>query len=321
VVWTETLAASTERAVRGRILDATGLPSVNPETSTDAAFTIDSTTGDAPDSPEVIATGDGLRLGFIWLDGTQVRVRFTTTLGRLQPNAQLTIASYDTFDDLWSPRILPTPDGRFLVAWGYRTFGGAVDDGAIVVRQIAQPDGSQIGTDSFVARGLADSFTRFGVAADGAGAFVATWHGCDTAGDGNNCGVLARTFRATGLPVGDPFVVNTTTTGDQTTPSITWLGGDAYAATWTDESGLEPDTSESGIRARVLYPVFVDATGILGAACGGAGGDTCGEGQVCLEGTDGFTRCHVACDPAGPDPDCPDGGVCTTAGSVSGCKL
>lgn len=321
VVWTETLAASTEVAVRARFLDATGLPSVNPESGTTDAFTVDSTTGDAPDLPSVAATGNGLQLGFAWRDGSSVRVRFTTTLGRLQPNAQLTIVTYDTFDDVWAPRILATPDGRYLVAWGYRTFGGAVDDGAIVVRQIAQPDGSQIGTDSLVARGLADSFTRFGFATDGAGAYIASWHGCDAAGDGNNCGVLARTFRTTGLPVGEPFVVNTTTAGDQTTPSITWLADETYALTWTDESGLEPDTSETGIRARVIYPAFTEARGVLGAPCGGTAGDGCGDGQVCLEGTDGFTRCHVECDPAGPDPDCPDGGVCTSAGSISGCKL
>lgn len=322
VVWTETLIASSERAVRARFLDATGLPSVNPESGTDAAFTVDSTTGDQPDTPSVVATGDGLRLGFAWRDGSSVRVRFTTTLGRLQPNAQLEIVTYDAFDDVFTPRILSTSDGRYLVAWGYKTFGGGpVDDGAIVVRKIAQPDGSQIGTDSMVARGLADSFTRFGFASDDAGAFVVSWQSCGTGGDGNNCGILARMFRATGLPVGEPFIVNTTTTGDQTTPAITWLGDEIFALTWTDESGLEPDTSETGIRARVIYPTFAQARGVLGAECGGTAGDGCGDGQVCLEGTDGFTRCHASCDPAGPDPDCPDGGVCTTVGSESGCKL
>ena len=256
VVWTETLVASTERAVRARFLDATGLPSVNPETGTDAAFTVDSTTGDTPDTPSVTATGDGLRLGFAWRDGSTVRVRFTTSLGRLQPNAQLDVATLDPFDDVWTPRILSTPDGRYLVAWGYRTFGGDVDDGAIVVRKIAQPDGSQIGVDSLIARGLADSFSRFGLASDNAGGHVVTWHGCQTDGDGQGCGILARTFRDTGEPVGEPFVVNTTTAGDQTIPSIVWLDGDAFAVTWTDESGADPDPSETGIRARVIYPEF-----------------------------------------------------------------
>jgi len=321
VVWTETLPASTERAVRGRLLDASGQLAVNPETASTAPFTIDTTTGDAPDAPAVAITGDGLQMGFIWRDGSTVRVRFTTDMGLLQPISQIEIASVDPFDDLWAPRIVATDDRRYVVAWGHRTFGGDRDDGVIVARRIAPPTGALVGTDSLIARGLADSVTRFGLASDGTDAFIATWHGCGTDGDGDNCGVQARMFRDTGLPVGAPFVVNTTTRGDQLTPSVTWLGEEAFALTWTDESELEPDASESAIRARVVYPTFAAARGVVGAECGGAAGDTCGDGTVCLAGTDEVTRCHAACDPAGPDPDCPDGGVCTTAGTVSGCRL
>jgi hypothetical protein len=324
VVWVETLAASTERAVRARFLDENGAPSVNPETGTSAAFTVDTATGDEPDTPAVAVSGDGLQMGFVWRDGTAIRARFTGTDGRFQTASELAIASYDPFDDVWTPRVEATGGGRFLLAWGHRTFGGGpVDDGAIVVRQIITPTATPVGTDSLVARGTADSFSRFGLARGGDGAFLVTWHACGAIGDGDNCGVLARAFRDTGLPVGEPFVVNTTTAGDQVAPSIAWLGAEgadsAYAVTWTDGSGAEPDTSDEGIRARVIYPAFATARGVLGAPCDG--GDGCGAGLVCLEGTDAVTRCHAECDPAGPDPDCPDGGVCTTAGDVSGCKL
>lgn len=327
VAWVETDPVSGERHVKARLLDAGGQPVVNPETGTIEPFTVDSA-ANLPDAPQITATGAGLGLALVWRDGQTLRVRFTSDEGRLQPQQQIDLVTYDIADDVWSPRIAATAERRLIVAWGVRTFGGGpFDDGAIVVRRIAMPTGSALGADSYVGRGLADSFTRFGLATTGA-AHLVTWHGCGASGDGNDCGVHARVFRDTGLPVGGPFIVNTTLTGAQTTPSAAWLGDaaghegeDAFAVTWTDESGLEPDDSDTGIRARIVYPVFADAQGVLGAPCGQAADAACGAGLVCTAGTDEVARCHAQCEPAGPDPDCPDGGICTTVGELSACKL
>ena len=52
--------------------------------------------------------------------------------------------------------------------------------------------------------------------------------------------------------------LNTTIEGHQTEPSIAWLGSDdgvpAFVISWPDDRRLDPDTSETGIRARVVYP-------------------------------------------------------------------
>jgi len=327
VVWTENDATSGQRRLRGRLLDTNGAAIVNPETATFDPFTIDTSPGDIPDAPAVIATGNGLEAGVVWISGQTVRLRFLNSTGMQQPQQQIDVISYDLADAVWSPRIAAVASARFVLAWAHRTSGGgAFDDGAIVVRKVAAPTGEVLGTDAFVGRGLAGQVTRFGLA-EGDGELVASWHACTPDVDGSDCGVRARVFRDTGLPVGESITVNTTITASQLTPSVTWLGAGsadhgatAFAFAWTDESGAPPDDSATQIRGRLLYPVFDGAAAILGAECGGTGA-TCGEGLVCLAGTDDVARCHRACDPAGPDPDCPEGGVCTTTGDVSGCKL
>lgn len=324
ITWTETDTLSGDDLVRARMMTAAGTPAVSPETGNDLPFTINTDTLGTPTSASVAASGDGLQVGFAWQLGNAIHVRFTNTGGLLVPATELEIANYPVADDVWGPQIIASPDGRFLVAWGHRTFGGgAFDDGAIVVRKIAAPIATQVGFESIAGRGLADSFedrfTRVAIAADPDGAVLVSWQGCGAGGDDNGCGVIGQLMRDSGLPVGPPFVINTTTESDQLSPSLASLGGGAFAATWTDDSRAAPDTSETGIRARILYPAFTTAAGVIGAPCGGADEATCGAGLSCLAGSDGEPHCHASCAPQGPAPQCPAGGSCTTAGSVSGC--
>lgn len=322
VTWTETETATGNELVRGRLLTAAGTPAVSPETGNDLPFTINTSTLGTPVTAAVAAAGNALAMAFAWRIDNAIHVRFTNTSGLLVPTTELEIANYPVADDVWGPQIVASPDGRFIIAWGHRTFGGgARDDGAIVVRKYAAPIAAQVGFESIAGHGLPDTFderfTRIALAADDDAVMVA-WQGCGAGGDGNGCGIRGQLLRDSGLPLGPGFVVNTTLDNDQLTPSLTALGGGAYAATWTDDSRVSPDTSETGIRARVLYPAL-DVQGVIGAPCGGAGDATCGDGLSCLAGSDGEPHCHANCDPSGPAPQCPAGGSCTTSGETSGC--
>lgn len=93
----------------------------------------------------------------------------------------------------------------------------------------------------------------FGVATSPRGALMVTWHACDALGDGSGCGVWARAFTSDGTPRGPEQVVPTTTTGDQTGPSVAALGEDAFVVVWRDASGAAPDTSGTAARARIIY--------------------------------------------------------------------
>jgi hypothetical protein len=82
---------------------------------------------------------------------------------------------------------------------------------------------------------------------------MVTWHSCLTNGDGSGCGVWGRAFRENGTPVGEEFLIPTTTTGDQSSPSVAPLA-DAFVVVWKDDSAQAPDVAGSAIRGRIIYP-------------------------------------------------------------------
>jgi hypothetical protein len=49
-----------------------------------------------------------------------------------------------------------------------------------------------------------------------------------------------------------PFMIPTTTSGDQTGPSVIAVGS-TFVVGWTDDSRSPPDTQGMSVRARVLY--------------------------------------------------------------------
>ena len=84
------------------------------------------------------------------------------------------------------------------------------------------------------------------------GRYVVTWRSID--GGDSDSGIRARIFDATGTPIANDFLVNTTTDSLQEMPSITALPGGGFVATW-----LSTD-AESGSPACNRARIF-DATG------------------------------------------------------------
>jgi hypothetical protein len=148
-------------------------------------------------------------------------------------------------------------------------------------------------------------------------AVMVSWHVCPT-GTGS-CDVFGRIVRPSGVPVGDAFEIPTSTEIDQVNPSVIGLT-DVFVAAWNDTSLAEPDPSGSAVRARILYPAYDDARGVLGAACGSSAPEApaCGDGLACATGSDATQRCYATCSP----PACPGGGTCTTVdASTSVCTF
>ena len=52
-------------------------------------------------------------------------------------------------------------------------------------------------------------------------------------------------------PVGTEFRVNSTTSGDQAFPSVTYLGGGGFVVTWRDDNPDAGDSSGSSIKAQI----------------------------------------------------------------------
>jgi hypothetical protein len=140
------------------------------------------------------------------------------------------------------------------------------------------------------------------------GAIGVAWASCGDAGDGDGCGVFFRLLRPSGQPIADAATLNTTRKGDQTEPTITSVAEDGFLVAWSDSSAQPSDESDSGVRARVVYPTLDRRDGTLGALCGAASDAPCLEGTICEPDADGTSICHSQC-----TDSCPGGGTCVNA--------
>lgn len=77
------------------------------------------------------------------------------------------------------------------------------------------------------------------------GSYFVVWE--SATGDGSGSGVFGRHFDRTGAPLGPEFLINQTTTGEQTQPAVTMDAQGRITVAWTG-----PDGSGNGVFARQL---------------------------------------------------------------------
>jgi hypothetical protein len=83
------------------------------------------------------------------------------------------------------------------------------------------------------------------IAADAAGNFVVAWQSDDQ--DGSGAGIVARRFDLSGVPLGGDFVVNTYTTGAQTSPAVAMDADGDFVVAWSSDG---QDGALTGIYAQ-----------------------------------------------------------------------
>lgn len=308
VAWTE-LAMAGQYQVRAIWLDDRAQPVLNPVTGSVAPYTASTVNLGDPAPPAVVALGDGAAHGIAWRNGSILRGRFYTSAGMPRAAADVSIGTFGA-DLIGEVQLAPAgPD--VAVLFSRRTSGGDADDGQLVLRRIT-PAGARTGVDAIVARGVT-TIRPMALAGRADGALAVAWEACAEDGDGAGCAIRTQLFRPNLAAVGAPALTNTTTAGNQIEPSLAALPGGELFVMWSDGSAAAPDTDGFSIRARVLYPAYDDVRG-LGARCTSSA--ACGDGNVCMPGSDATPRCYRAC--AG-DRSCLYGGSCTTIGDESGC--
>lgn len=271
-----------------------------------APYTL-SATGTSATRSHVAANGQTVL--YAWVAGKEAHAR-TGPLTGTPLNPEIILVPRTSAMDVEHVRVAPWGNGFALaVRWASTMSTGP---GKIEVYRISTtgPMPTVQGSPILITDKSGSDFASnqaFGIAQRSDGALMVAWHACPT-GPGS-CDVYGRILRPTGVPVGEPFVIPTTTGSDQVRPSIVALDDSSFVAAWNDSSGIEPDKSGSSVRARILYPVYDDARGVIGAMCGASapGAPSCGEGLACAMGSDAVQRCFEVCTP----PSCPHGGTCT----------
>ena len=204
----------------------------------------------------IATVGQTVMYAFVVLG--EVRIRFgNTSTVFTKPMDELFLQRTAT-EVVESVRVAPLGTG-FAVFVRWSLSAGSMGPGRIELYR-TNAAGAVLGSPVLVTTKSGSDFgssEAFGVASRSDGVLMVTWHSCLTNGDGSGCGVWGRAFRDTGTPVAAEFVIPTTTTGDQTNPSVAPLG-DAFVVVWKDESAQAPDISGAAIRGRIIYPTLAN---------------------------------------------------------------
>ena len=213
-------------------------------------------TTDGPHRSTVAASGTALLYGWIQDDAAYVRATATSTSPAFT-NAAFKLADPPTGETAQAVRIAPMGSG-FAVAIRY--VSSTIGAPGQIYLQRTTSTGVAMGTPTLISDKSGSDFTNgrrgFGIATRADGMTMLVWSQCDD-GTGGQCAgrldIYGRLVDATATVVGVPFVVTSTTLGDQQDPSVVALS-DAFAVAWTDGSKTAPDTGGTAVRARVIYP-------------------------------------------------------------------
>jgi len=262
-------------------------------------FKVNTWNTDSDVEPDVTALENG---GFVitWGDSSgppeeygDIQARIFSVTGTPAGNQfQLNSSVYETQG---RPSVAGLTGGGFVAVWedwGV-DLGGAYGPG--IVAQIFTDAGTAIGSPILVKAEYLGWVPVAHVAALENGGFVVTWQDSGDGGDGDGAAILAKVFDAEGNPVGDEFLVNPNTAGEQFAPTVTGLKGGGFVIEWTDNSGTLGDSSNSSIKARIFAPDPTEGadflTGTLGAdsieALGGNDTVDGANGHDILRGGDG----------------------------------
>lgn len=130
------------------------------------------------------------------------------------------------------------PDGNYVVVWSSQSQDGS---GFGVYGQRFNKNGVALGSEFLINQTTTSDQKWATVATDGAGNFVVAWSSQNQ--DGSGAGVYARRYDASGTALSGEFLVNTTTSLDQDSPSVAMADDGRFIIVWTgngsgDSSGI-----------------------------------------------------------------------------------
>ncbi len=125
------------------------------------------------------------------------------------------------------PTVAMAPDGDFVVTW----YGTGTDDMTYgVYARRYSPAGASLGTAFRVNQTTAGEQRLPVVAMDASDNFVVVWESAEQ--DGSGAGIVARRYNGAGTALGNEFVVNTSTAGDQTFPDVAVDPAGDFVVSW-----------------------------------------------------------------------------------------
>lgn len=220
------------------------------------------------EAPAVAAMPQGGAL-IVWQDesggapdtsGLAIRARLVR--GTSPVGADLVVNSEVAFDQT-DARVAASATGDgFLVVWTDASAAEPDASGTAVRGRLIDADGVPRGPDVVLASTVAGDQLHPAVAPLPDGGFAVAWEDHSQAsGDTSGAAIRLRLFDGDGTPAGPDRVVDTTTTLDQTEPTIAVAASGRMLVAWEDRSLSPSDASDSAIRGRRVAAggAFADA--------------------------------------------------------------
>ncbi|WP_424965863.1 Ig-like domain-containing protein [Dinoroseobacter sp. S375] len=157
-----------------------------------------------------------------------------------------------TADDQFQPQVTGYADGGWVVVWTDDLEDGSSDG---VFLQRYNPDGTVNGGQTQVNSFTSSTQNEPDVAVLSNGNTVVVFNAQSSAGsgDGSSTGISARIFDTNGNPLATEFVVNTETSGAQSSPEVTALSTGGFLVTYVSQtSGTAGDGNSNGIFAQAF---------------------------------------------------------------------
>ena len=130
-------------------------------------------------------------------------------------------------------QVATLPSGRYVVTWTDSSGQGGDSSGSGIKGQIFEADGTRIGGEFLINTQTANAQGPSSVTELAGGGFVVSWQDSSLiGGDASGSGIKAQLFDSAGAKVGGEILVNTVTSGGQTSPSIVALASGGFAVAW-----------------------------------------------------------------------------------------
>lgn len=239
-------------AVRGQVFLANG-------TKSGSEFLVNTTTTSDQQAASIAALSGG---GFVitWQDSSasggdtaDTAVRGQLFLADGTKSGSEFLVNTTTADNQRLPSVAGLSGGGFVVAWQDNSASGGDTSDAAVRAQIYLANGTASGSEFLVNTTTTGDQAYPQVAGLSGGGFVVTWHDYSASGgDTSDSAVRGQVYQADGTRSGSEFLVNTSTSREQTNPKITGLSNGGFVVVWTDDSRTGGDTSQTAVRGQVF---------------------------------------------------------------------
>jgi hypothetical protein len=186
------------------------------------------TTGEQRDG-KVTALEDG---GYVvtWMDDRQDGSAWGVYTQRYDSNnhevgGEVRVNSY-TSSTQYHPDITGLEDGGYVVTWSSNQDGSSHG----IYMQRYDANGATVGDETRVNSYTSGEQNKPTITSLNGGGYVVTWH--TNGADGSSWGVAGQVYDADGEPIGEEFVANTYTAGEQYYPQVAGLEDGTFVITW-----------------------------------------------------------------------------------------